>query len=290
VNVEQFASDDEFNVKFQVVLQTWPLYRVFAYTGADLVTVIPKFLSLFCDNCQKETFWETYTSVNASDRGGFHEKTYKCRNCGSRSTIYYFYWKKLEKNVQFFKVGQWPELEETVSDTLVNALTPEDLKMYKNALRLRNFNLGIASMAYMRRVVENRMNDMLDVLHEAARAHNAPAEVLAKHEEIKKDKRFSVKVDYAGDLLPPNLRPAGHPNPIAVLHELTSDGLHAKSDAECVDIFDECRQTFEYVFGKMRIEAEEALAFVKGIAKLTEKRAKAAEPKPAGKAVEKPSL
>ena len=201
----------------------------------------------------------------------------------------YFYWKKLETNVQFFKVGQWPELEETVSDTLVNALTPEDLKMYKNALRLRNFNLGIASMAYMRRVVENRMNDMLDVLHEAARVHNAPPEVLAKHEEIKKDKRFGVKVDYAGDLLPPNLRPAGHPNPIAVLHELTSEGLHAKSDAECVDIFDECRQTFEYVFGKMRIEAEEALAFVKGIAKLAEKRAKAAEPKLAGKAAEKPS-
>jgi hypothetical protein len=196
---------------------------------------------------------------------------------------YYFCWFGQGK-ASFFKVGQWPELEETVSETLVNALTPEDLKMYKNALRLRNFNLGIASMAYMRRVVENRMNDMLDVLHEAARAHNAPAEVLARHEEIKKDRRFSVKVDYAGDLLPPNLRPAGHPNPIAVLHELTSEGLHTKSDAECVDIFDECRQTFEYVFGKMRIEAEEALAFVKGIAKLAEKRAKAAEPKPAAKA------
>src|SRR4249920_1593984 len=57
----------------------------------------------------------------------------------------------------------------------------------------------------------------------------------------------------------------------------------------CVDIFDECRQTFEYVFGKMRVEAEEALAFVKGMAKLAEKKAKAGEAKPAGKATEKPS-
>lgn len=149
--------------------------------------------------------------------------------------------------------------------------------MYKNALRLRNFNLGIAAVAYMRRVIENRMNDMLEVLYEAARAHNAPAEVLSKHEEVKKEKRFSVKVDYAGDLLPPALRPKGHPNPMAVLHELTSEGLHAKSDAECVDIFDECRKTFEYVFGKMRIETEEAKNFVKEMGKLAEKRAKAAE-------------
>lgn len=118
------------------------------------------------------------------------------------------------------------------------------------------------------------MNDMLDVLHEAAMAHNAPAEILARHEEIKNDRRFNAKVDYAGDLLPSSLRPAGQPNPIAILHELASEGLHSKTDEECIDIFDECRETFEYVFGKMRIETEAAKAFVKEMAKLAERRAR----------------
>ena len=36
----------------------------------------------------------------------------------------------------FFKVGQYPELEEDVSSTLEKALSAEDLKMYKNALKL----------------------------------------------------------------------------------------------------------------------------------------------------------
>jgi hypothetical protein len=89
-----------------------------------------------------------------------------------------------------------------------------------------------------------------------------------------KGKRFSVKVDYAGDLLPSSLRPAGRPNPIAVLHELASDALHTKTDEQCVDIFDECRKTFEYVFGKMRIETMDAKAFVKEMAKLAERRAR----------------
>lgn len=277
--IEHFVTNDALTTKIEIVLQTWPLYRVFQYTGADQVVILPKYLSLFCDNCGKDTFWEAHFYGGESNKSGFASKQYKCRNCANRYWTYYFCWDKGQQTSVFFKVGQYPELEEQVSKTLEQALKPEDLKMYKNALRLRNFNLGIAAVAYMRRVVENRMNDMLEILHEAARVHNAPDEVLARHESVKNEKRFSVKVDYAGDLLPRSLRPEGHPNPMAVLHELASDGLHTKSDEECVDIFDECRQTFEYVFGKMRIETEEAKAFVKGMARLAEKKGKAGEPK-----------
>jgi hypothetical protein len=52
---------------------------------------------------------------------------------------------------------------------------------------------------------------------------------------------------------------------MAILHNLASEGLHGRTDAECIDIFDKCRQTFEYVFGKMSIEAEEAKNFMKEI-------------------------
>jgi len=279
VPIEHFVTDDVLRAKLQSVLQEWPLYRVLAYTGADLVTLVPTNLSLFCQACRRETFWQTSFSTSGyeNNRGGFSGKIYRCRNCGEGETIYYFYWMKEERSTRFFKVGQHPELEERVPRELEGALSSEDLKMYKNALRLRNFNLGIAAVSYMRRVVENRMNDMLDVLREVAQAHNLPPQVLAKHEEIKNQKRFSAKVDYAGDLLPTNLRPEGHPNPMAVLHELASDGLHTKSEEECVETFDECRQTFEYVFGQIRNEAEAAKAFVREIAKLAEKRGKAGQ-------------
>jgi hypothetical protein len=68
-----------------------------------------------------------------------------------------------------------------------------------------------------------------------------------------------------------------------ILHELTSDGLHAKSDEECVDIFDLCRKTFEFVFGKLRVEAEQAKSFVQGMATLTEHRAKIVSQKDASR-------
>lgn len=130
-------------------------------------------------------------------------------------------------------------------EALERMLDEDDLKSYKTAIRLRNFALGLGAVAYLRRIIENRMNDILDILYDAAREHKIAADVLGKLEAIKRDRRFSVKVDYAGDLLPDHLRPRGVPNPMGILHELASDGLHARTDEDCVDIFDGCRTTFE---------------------------------------------
>ena len=281
--------DNQLDRQLRQLLQSWPLYRRLEYKGAAVAT-LPSLLQLYCPSCKLHSRWQTnvMTQKPGHPKGvmerekhkiGFCQETYKCKNCGIDSVTYYFWWADELGVSVFHKVGQYPELEENVPQTLAKALGADDLKSYKNALRLRNFNLGIGAVAYMRRVVENRLSDMLEVLHESAVAHNAPREVLARHAEMMKEKRFSSKVDYAGDLLPESLRPKGKPNPMAILHELASEGIHAKSDEECVDIFDACRQTFEYVFGKLRIETEDAKKFVNGMAALTEKKAKIGEAK-----------
>jgi len=286
---EQIDSVGALEEKLSEILVNGSLYRRFVYQGKDChgtysggarYGTLPGRLKMFCDNerCKSETWWDTKTQTFLF--AGFIKNTdYTCRNCGKSTVFYYFVWQERETHNVFLKVGQYPELEERVPESLAAALGATDLKLYKNALRMRNFNLGLAAVAYMRRVVENRMGDMLEILHEAAVAHNAPPELLKRHEEMKKEKRFAVKIEYAGDLLPANLRPSGKPNPMAILHELASEGLHAKSDEECVDIFDKCRTTFEYVFGKMRIETEDAKNFVKSMAGLAEAKVKA-EAKP----------
>lgn len=286
---EQIGTVEGLQEKLAEVISKWPLYRTFVYTGQDChrtstsvyrhgerFGTLPKQLRLFCDNerCGSETLWEISDPTFYFGSEFIHRDSYTCRNCGKNTINYCYIWQEREENNIFLKVGQHPELEERVPDTLKAALNNQDLKLYKNALRMRNFNLGVAAVAYMRRVIENKMNDLLEILREAAVAYNAPSELLAHHEEMMKEKRFSTKVDYAGELLPASLRPSGKPNPMAVLHELASDGLHAKSDEECVEIFDACRRTFEYVFGKLRIETEDAKNFVSEMAALTEKKTK----------------
>ncbi len=237
---------------------------------------LPKQIRAFCEHqhCGYETLWEVENSKVYFESEFINQRFYTCRNCGGNELHYSFIWREGKEQHMFLKVGQYPELEERVSDNLKQALDASDIKLYKNALRMRNFNFGVAAVAYMRRIVENRMNDMLEILHESAIVHNASKELLARHESMKKEKRFSEKIDYAGELLPASLRPAGRPNPMAILHQLASDGLHSKSDEECVDIFDSCRRTFEYVFGKLRVETEDAKNFVTEMDRLGEKNNK----------------
>ncbi len=292
---EHVESAEALTKTLAEILVKWPLYRVYTYAGTachgtetgaykvERYGFLPAQIRMFCSNgkCGYETLWELSDNKLYFGRAFISQKRYLCRNCGDNAVHYCFIWQEQKTSNLFVKVGQYPELEERIPEALAHALDGDDLKLYKNALRMRNFNLGVAAVSYMRRIIENRMNDMLEILHESAIAHNAPAELLTRHEAMRKEKRFSDKIDYAGELLPSSLRPPGKPNPMAILHELASEGLHAKSDAECVDIFDSCRRTFEYVFGKVRIETEDARNFVKGMADLAEKKAKSSTDKQA---------
>jgi len=49
------------------------------------------------------------------------------------------------------------------------------------------------------------------------------------------------------------------------MRDLASDGLHSKSEEECVEIFDRVRKVFEYVFGNLNVRIEEARDFVKSL-------------------------
>jgi hypothetical protein len=285
---KQIETVGELQDEMSQILVNGPLYRRFIYKGTNChqsftsgkrYGSLPKRLRIFCENkhCKQETWWDTDGTIIHFDSSFINKVEYTCRNCGEDRCYYYFIWQEQEQGNIFVKVGQYPELEERVSETLSESLGPADLKLFKNALRMRNFNLGLAAVAYMRRVVENRMNDMLDILREAAAAHNdVTPELQAAFDAIKAEKRFVAKVEFAGKLLPSSLRPPGKPNPMGVLHDLASDGIHAKSDEECVQIFDSCRKTFEYVFGNLRIETEHAKDFVSEMAALAETRAKTA--------------
>lgn len=239
-------SVDQLTKNLATILVSWPLYRTYVYYGeqghGDYTSgakygVWPKTLKMFCNNeqCKQETWWETEATVFNFTRR-ITSLDYECRNCSKNTTSYFIIWAGQSSNYLFQKIGQYPELEERIPESLQKALNSTDLKLYKNAIRMRNFNLGLAAVAYMRRIVENKLNDMLEILHEAAVSHNAPADILKHHEEMKKEKRFATKIDYAGDLLPANLRPPGKPNPMAILHDLASDGIHGRSDEECVDL------------------------------------------------------
>ena len=162
--------DIELVRKLREILQEWPLYRVFRYGGSDHAFV-PEEISLFCDNqkCGKQQQWSAKI-LTGPQRSGWNAKEYTCNNCRTNITRYYFFWQAYQDGTsRFFKVGQHPPLQKEPQQRLAKKLGKVDLDLYRKALTSRNDAYGLGALAYLRRVVENRMNDLLDLLHEAAK-------------------------------------------------------------------------------------------------------------------------
>jgi hypothetical protein len=260
-----------------------PLYKKLRYKGA-LKSILPYTLSMVCAICESRIQnWERFSRFKSAYTGeesnltgdSFNEAQYKCRNCGRSLVTYFYYWRshKIPNQVpdfEFAKVGQFPPLQADVTPVLSRKLGEQEVQLYRKALTSRHNSYGLGSLVYLRRIVEDRMNGLLDLLIEAADKDVSLEDFRTKVAEVKESGSFDDKIAYASKLLPDRLKPGGV-NPVDHLHDLASEGIHHLSDTECLDIFDKCRSSFEFVFEELEIQIDHAKAYVKAVRKLTEK-------------------
>jgi len=119
-------------------------------------------------------------------------------------------------------------------------------------------------MAYLRRVVDEKTDELIDVVVELARTYDVDEKEIAEILAAKTQSRYEDKLNVAAQLIPAAIRPGGV-NPLGQLYRLTSEGLHAKTDDECIVIFDDLKADFEYVFRNLHSQAEERRQFAKRV-------------------------
>jgi hypothetical protein len=277
VALEKFENPTALAKRLEDILVKGSLYRVFAYVGYDChVTntmamgspcygVLPGRLTQYCSNskCEQDTQWENgSTEVYFSSPGLVRYAMYTCRNCGENEAHYSFIWQEQKTGTIFLKVGQYPPLTIEPSPELAKALGTEDTLLYKKALIDANYNHGLGAVAYFRRVLENKVNLILDLIAESLGNEQTETENLKHLEEVKNGRHIDKKIEFASKILPAHLKPGGH-NPLDKLYAVASAGLHGESDDECVTIFNDARFVFEYLFKNLSVSNEEAREYVK---------------------------
>ena len=254
----------------QSFIEEWPL---FAKCNCENFYP-PDNISRKCPICTKETTWsvkqrgELYGVVAIS---GYYVQ-YRCVLCEKSDLAVFVRIAKKGGNAPFStlqvqKIGEYPPPSIDIPSDLEKRLV-DDAVLYKNALICRNQNFGIGALAYMRRVVENKTNELIEVIALQAASYGiTPADVdkirAAKEEKIPYDQRLRL----ASEAIPSSLKPDGA-NPMAALYELLSVGLHARTDEECLSIADEIRDVFEYVFSRLRAEIEDRDSAITKIKKM----------------------
>jgi hypothetical protein len=145
-----------------------------------------------------------------------------------------------------------PPLPIDPSPELAKALGSEDTELYKKALIDANFSHGIGAVAYFRRVLENKINVLLDLIAEAAKNAQVEHGVVKQLDDVKNGRVIEDRIKFAGKILPAHLKPGGH-NPLDKLYAMASAGLHGESDEDCLSIFAEGKFVFEYLFKNLTV-------------------------------------
>lgn len=263
-------------------IESWPLY-----TRAEIVDFDPpKAISRKCGGpCKKETTWSqrkgSFVQCEVGSKFDFFAVSYVCELCKDSSLIVMY--RKLDYRRDpslapapkgYFsvnewgydavqKVGQTPSPSIAIPHELEKRLGPTSI-YYQEGLLCRSHNLGIAAVAYMRRVIDDKTDELIDVVVELARTYRIDAKTIEALSKAKEQVQYEQKVRVASEVIPDALKPGGV-NPFGQLYKHLSVGVHDKTDDECVAIFDDLREDFEYVFRNLYVQAREAKEFAQRV-------------------------
>lgn len=235
-------------------------------------------ISVFCSVCEKERNFKCTDSDPIKNQRFYHDPEYpkfcfysfQCVLCRKDLISYFIEFNLCEGWIR--KVGQKPPKSISVPDDISKELG-EDAELYKRALMCISQSHGIGACAYLRRLIENQINPILKLLYEIKEHTNAESEDLKKIQEAINGKDFSRKTEVASQILPDSLVVDGL-NPLKLIHEDLSAGLHGLTEERCTEISQELSWAVEYVIRELNRQQKSKREFAEKMKTLAKSRKK----------------
>lgn len=274
-------------------LETYPLYRRCLITNLTLGPAdvnkpvvqsgevfplpIPALLRT-CDKCDgQQTFVGRHPPMPWAKTPEFNEPlvqmAYHCAACGESRVFFLLRAEWVPEQpgrLIALKAGQFPPWSINPSRDLANALGEPSLHLYQMGLVCESQGYGIGAFAYYRRVVEEKLGELLDQVRTLLNGVELQQyqEALAK---VTGEKRAEDKLRIVKDLLPPALL-AGTHNPLQIIYEALSADLHAGTDEACLLSAVEIRTAMEFFTKTLASSRAEERRFSDAMKKILEKR------------------
>ena len=161
--------------------------------------------------------------------------TYTCRHCRKTNKTYSIR-ARLEaystSSGMALKIGEWPPFGSRIPSRVIS-LVGTDRELFLKGKRAEDQGMGIGAFVYYRRIVENQKNRIIDEIIRVSKHIDAPTQLIKALEQAKKETQFKRAIDVIKDGIPEVLKIKGH-NPLTLLYTPLSQGIHDKSDEECL--------------------------------------------------------
>lgn len=231
---------------------------------------------IYCpsDECQREQIFQSPVGVDAS-LGFVVENRFLilwCNNCGRYTKTFAIRIGKREEGgpATFRKIGEYPPFGAPTPTRLIS-IFGGDKELFEKGKRAESQNMGIAAYAYYRRVVENRKGEIIQRFIAVAEKMGASTDLIAQLKEAKEERQFTNAVEKIRAGIPEVLKIEGY-NPLTLLHDALSDGLHALSDEECLALAQNIRTILAAMVERINYALSEDRALKDAVTALAQRK------------------
>lgn len=240
-------------------LETYPLYTwaTYAKPRVNRSSLLINQVDAFCESCGQSRPFQDMRS-----RGGGAGLTvealktgetifqFSCVSCRKRQMKYCVEQVVSESEIKLQKFGQLPR-QPLPRDNALQKFFLDDADLYEKAVISLANGYGIGAFAYFRRILENNIHNLLELVHKDVSETGREEEVLEALAELRKDSTMSERIKIANHALPPYLKPAGT-NPLGRLYQVLSDGVHSLSDEECLRKAEAIQECLRFLVSELR--------------------------------------
>lgn len=283
----------------KLFLETYPLYRKFevilepvqrgmyGYSGTTLEKLPKPAINMYCNICGSTQTFNMINNYWDDDKLGYASSgpvwytfrlRYLCAGCGKRLLLFFVEFGQTtikngkEEKISHWirKIGQNPPWEIDIDKKLESVLGSNS-DFYKKGLVSESQNYGIGAYAYYRRIVEDIIDTLLVSISDLIDNQREKEKYTKALDKTKEAKNAEQKIELIKDLLPPSLRPDDI-NPLDVIYASLSEGLHGKTDEECLELADSIRKSLVFLVNQLLSQKETKKEFTESMRKLLDKK------------------
>ena len=246
------------DLKIKEFLESAPLYSwvEFEKPAVNRSSLWINEIDSFCVTCRQARPFQDMRSrgsgagmaVRALSTGTSYFE-FSCASCRGNKHEYLVEQIVTEKSIKIQKYGELPR-KQLDRDPLLQKFFSHDSDCYEKAIVCVANGYGIAAFAYMRRIIEGNIHELLGMIQEDIECTESDSPVLAKLAELKTESPMSEKIRIANTALPEYLSPSGL-NPLGRLYQVLSEGVHSYSDEQCLERAKAVQACIKYLISEL---------------------------------------
>lgn len=259
----------------KIFLESSPLYtwKEFERPALDRNSLWIKEIDAYCETCKQQRPFQDLQPRGSGTGIPMQKLTsgqsffqFTCVSCRKEKHEYLIDQIVTDETIKFQKYGELPR-KHLDRDPVLQKFFSKDKDNYEKAVICLANGYGIASFAYMRRIIENNINKLLEMLQEDIKSTNTESPLISKLSKLKENTPMKDKIEIANTTLPEYLIPSGL-NPLGRLYSILSRGIHSDSDETCLGLAKTLQECIKYLISELSSRKKNRESFKKQIGSL----------------------